>query len=400
MGKRLNGEGMIRERANGLWEARLRYVDDDGTTKRESFYGKTKNIAADKLKEARKRIEAGDPARDATVTVSAWCETWRVTSLAASARAENTKRGKETRFRLYVNPAKLGRIPLAKLKATHVEAWLLELRSWKKPVRGKDGKPVMGEDGKPVEVRRLSEATIVKVFYDLAVALDGAVRDRLLARNPVRQVDAPVPEEHEARFFTDEEAIAVLNAAKQMDKERARRGGVQSAHYPFLAFVAATGVRKGEAIGLKWEDVNFETGVMQIRGTKSKKSNRPLDIDPGVTKLLRAHRKTQRRQRRACGSMWVETGYVFTSATGTRIDRSNALRMVKAAAKRAGVQNAKLHAFRHSAATTMLANGIPLADVSAILGHSRTSVTADVYAHAVRNRKAAAMGIAAANIGL
>lgn len=160
------------------------------------------------------------------------------------------------------------------------------------------------------------------------------------------------------------------------------------------------GVRKGEAIGLKWEDVNFDAGVMQIHGTKSKKSDRSLDMDPGVVKLLWEHRKADLMRRLAAGSLWQETGLVFTCETGSRIDRSNALRMVKTAARRAGVEDAKLHAFRHSAATTMLANGVPLPEVSEILGHSRTSITADVYAHAVRDRKAMAMSIAAAAIGL
>lgn len=400
MGKRLNGEGNIYQRANGTWEARLAYTDDDGTLRRQSFYGKSRTAVADKLKEARRRVEVGDPVVDATVTVAEWCETWRTTTLAASARADSTKDGKERRFRLYVRPTRLGSMPLAKVKPRHVEAWLLELRSWTRLAKDANRKPVLDDEGMPVQVRRLSEATIVKAFWDVAVALDGAVRDQQLARNPVRQVDAPVAEDHEARFFTDQEAIAVLTAAKQMDQDRRTRGGIQTAHYPFLAFVAATGVRKSEAIRLKWEHVDFEKAVMHVPGTKSKRAKRDLDLDPGVAKLLRDHRKEQVRHRLAVGSMWEETGHVFTTETGKALDPSNALRMVKTAARRAGVEDAKVHAFRHSAATTMLANGVPLADVSAILGHARTSITADVYAHATRDKKAAAMSIAAAAIGL
>jgi len=395
--KRINGEGTFTQRPNGTWQARLAYVDDDGVTKRPSFYGKTRAEAKAKLDEARRRLDAGAPAKDAVVTVADWCETYRTTSLAASSRATSTKEGKEITFRLYVRPTMLGKMPLAKLRPTSVEAWLVELRSWVKPVKGEDGKPAVDEDGKPVTRRRLSEATLHKAFYHLSVALDGAVRDKLLAKNPCTQVDPPKPEDTEARFFTEAETLAILDAARAIDN---RVGGIRTTNYPILAFIAATGIRKGEAIGLKWEDVNFEAGTVQVNGTKSKKSKRPLKLAPGVVKLLRSHRTRQLELRLAAGSQWIDSGRVFTSATGQPKDPSNVLRAVKTAAAKAGVADAKVHSMRHAAATAMLESGIPLHAVSRILGHSKTNVTAEVYAHLTRDMNDQAMDVASKFAGL
>ncbi|GAB3607945.1 site-specific integrase [Humibacter ginsengiterrae] len=410
MSKRLNGEGTIRQRTNGSWEARLAYTDDDGATKRLSFYGRTRAAAKVKLDEARRRIEAGSPATDAAMTVSGWVESWISTTLAASARKPTTKQTFATVLRSYVTPTRLGRITLAKLRPSDVDRWLVDLRAFTKPVRGDDGKPVTGEDGEPVTVRRLSDATIRKAYNCLRVVLDGAVRDRLLARNPAAAAEAPAVEHHEARFLTHDESTAILKAAKELDENP---HGRISTMYPLLAFIAATGLRKGEALALHWEHIDLDASTARIAGTlsrvngrlivttpKTAKSRRTLTLSPGVVALLRAHRVRQLEARLAAGSLWVDSGHVFTTLTGRPVDPSTALRSLKLAAARAGVKGAAVHTLRHTAATAMLEAGVPLAAVSAVLGHARASITADVYAHATANAQDAAMKAAAAAVGL
>ncbi|GAA1951130.1 site-specific integrase [Microbacterium deminutum] len=402
MNKRLNGEGTFRQRPNGSWEARVAYTDDDGTTKRLSFYGKTRAEAKAKLDEAAKRIEAGDPARDAAFTVSEWCERWLSTTLAASARKPTTKSTFATVLRTYISGCRIGRIPLSKLRPSHVDAWLVELRTLTKTIEG--------ADGERVETRRLTESTIRKAWNCLSVALDGAVRDKALARNPLKVGEAPVPEHHEARFLTAEETTAILAAAKAMDDAP---HGRQSAAYPLLAFIAATGVRKGEALALRWDAVDLDAGTAKIVGTLSRlsgelvitspktvKSRRTLTLSPGVARLLRSHRTAQLEARLAAGSLWQDSGHVFTTVTGRPVDPSTALRSLKAAAAKAGVQGAAVHTLRHTAATAMLEAGVPLAAVSMALGHARSSITADVYAHATVGAQEAAMRAAAAAVGL
>jgi len=408
MSKRLNGEGSIRERKPGQWEARLAYTDDNGTTKRVSLYGKTHAEAKRKLKDAIGRFERDEPVRDAETTVAEWCEMWISTTLAASSLKPTTKQTKRNVLRLYVEPTRLGRMQLARLKASHVEAWLVEMRALTKSTR------VVVQGVERVEQRpKLAEATIRKAFHALSGVLDGAVRDRMLAKSPMGVLSAPVAEEHEARFLSPEETTAILAAAREMDEDRDRVGGIQSHNYPMLAFIAATGVRKGEALALKWSDIDFDTGLVTIRSTLSRvdghlvvtspktvRSRRALKLSSGVVRLLRDHRTEQLEQRLAAGGLWVDTGHVFTTVTGRPVDPSTALRVLKSAAKRAGVTGAGVHTLRHSAATAMLDAGVPLSTVSRLLGHARTGITGDVYAHLSGDAHASAMEVAASVIGL
>ncbi|MDO9063129.1 MAG: site-specific integrase [Microbacterium sp.] len=404
MSKRVNGEGSIRQRANGRWEARLTYKDDDDSLKSLSYYGGSKKEAKAKLDAARKRLEAGDPANDATMTVGQWCETWMSVSLEASSRKPTTKDTARRILRGHVQEATIGRVPLAMLKASHFDKWLLELRARTKTVE---------VDGEPVEVRALKDSTIQKSFRTLSVALDGAVRDKLLARNPAKQVEVPTFEPHEARVLTPEQTTAILHAAKTMDETRARLGGIQSRNFPMLAFIAATAVRKGEALALKWDDIDFDAGTVTIRGTlsrvgsalivtspKTRNSRRVLAPAEGVMRLLRAHRTTQLEDRMRAGNLWQETGHVFTTVTGRPVDPSAALRAFKTAAKHAGIEGANVHTLRHSAATAMLDAGTNLPAVSKLLGHSKTQVTGDIYAHLTTQTHQRAMDELGAALGL
>jgi integrase len=117
LAKRANGERSVRQRLNGRWEARLTYVDaDTGQKKRVSFYGVTAKAARAEMKEARERLDAGAPVKDASTTVSDWLEHWRATTLAASDRKESTRALYSLLSRRYLEPAPFGTTPLDKLR--------------------------------------------------------------------------------------------------------------------------------------------------------------------------------------------------------------------------------------------------------------------------------------------
>lgn len=405
MSKRINGEGTIRQRSSGIWEARLAYTDDDGVSDRQSFYGKTRAEAKRKLDEARRRLEAGDPARDAALTVGEWCDQWMATTLAASSRKPSTKQTFRVILNSYVKPTKLGRTALPGLRPSVVDAWLMELRAMTKKRKG--------DDGEVVWVRRLSETSMVKVFRCLSVALDGAVRDKRLARNPLASAEVPKVERREARYLTAAQTLAILAAAKQASAERRGHGDVSSASYPLLALIAAMGMRKGEALALKWADVDLKDATITIRGTltridgelvvtapKTARSRRMLTVSPGVVELLKSWRRKRAALQLRAGSEWVESDYVFTTEAGRPVDPSSALRVFKVAAARAGVEGATIHSLRHAAATAMINAGNPITAVSSALGHARTSITVDVYGHAGAEAQAAALADSAAAIGL
>lgn len=380
MGKRRNQEGTFTRRPNGSWQARLGYTDDAGVTRRLSVYGRTQREAATKLQQARDRIASGAPVRDSAITVADWCETWIETTLAASPRRPSTRSLMASLLRTHVAGTSLGAVPLARLRASHVDAWILQLR------RQRPSTPGSG--------RRLADSTIHRVFRVLRQALDGAVRDGLLARNPVALVAPPAAPRPEARVLSLEEVVAVLRSAELMDRRRESRGGYRTHHHTVFALIAATGLRKGEALALRWKDVDFERGTVSVRGTlstvrggwavtepKTRSSRRVLFPAPGVMALLEAHRREQERERAQAQDMWTEQGFVFTSATGAPLDPRSVLRAFTTAAGQAGITGVSVHTLRHSAATAMLESGVHLRAVSELLGHAGTRITAEVYAH-------------------
>lgn len=386
MRRRQNREGTYSQRANGLWHAKLAFTDDDGALQRVSVYGATRAEAREKLHDAAARIQEGQPPKDARVTVASWSATWAESTLAASPRRPATKKLMRSVLANHVDDSALGRTPLSRLRPSHVDAWTTELRS--------RTKTVTDSAGRQHEARALSDATINRSFRVLRLLLDGAVRDGLIARNPAASAERPRVEHGEARVLSVDEVARIIAAASEMDELRLQRGGYRTHHRALFALIASTGIRKGEALALRWSDVDLDAGTLAIRGTlsrvdgqlvaaapKTRASRRVLSPSPRVIALLRAHKTAQDHERELARDAWTETDHVFTTATGRPIDPRTALRAFTEAAARAGIHGATVHTLRHSAATAMLEDGIHLKAVSEILGHAGTQITADVYAH-------------------
>ncbi|WP_372593413.1 tyrosine-type recombinase/integrase [Actinotalea sp.] len=405
MAKRQNSEGTYSRRPNGTWQARLGFTDEDGRRRRVSVYGATQAEAREKLAEARARIAEGRPVRDARMTVAAWSDHWVANTLAASSRRPATKSLMLSILEKQVKPTALGRTPLARLRPSHIDAWVIELRNRIRERRGP------GDE--PMRTRALSDASIHRAFRVLRLLLDGAVRDGVLGKNPALAVDPPTAERKEARVLSVDEVGRIVVAAGELDALRVDRGGYRTHHRALFALIAATGIRKGEALALRWDDIDLNKGTLTIRGTlsrvdgqlvvtapKTRASRRVLAPSAGVVAVLAAHRTAQDLDRRRAGDAWVQTGHVFTTASGRPIDPRTALRAFTVAAERAGVTGATVHTLRHSAATAMLEGGVHLKAVSDLLGHSGTQVTAEVYAHLTTPTARKAMDALGESLGL
>jgi integrase len=256
--------------------------------------------------------------------------------------------------------SKIGAQPLDKLRPSHIEAWKVQL-----------------------EHRGLSESTIRSAYTILRAVLDTAVRDRALAQNPAHAVRRPRVPVREAAYLTPDQVRSVLLAAKP------------SRYAPLLELLVNTGLRRGEALALHWSDIDFDEKLLRVRGTlarvagelvvtetKTPRSRRVIPLSPAAERLLRDVRANQRVERLRAGSMWQPTPYVFTTELGEPCDPRNALRALKAAAKRAGLPSSVgLHTLRHSAASVMLSAGVPLKVVSEVFGHASVAITGDIYGH-------------------
>jgi integrase len=166
----------------------------------------------------------------------------------------------------------------------------------------------------------------------------------------------------------------------------------------------STGLRRGEALGLQWQDFDEQNGVLLIRraltredgvlvnkDTKTLKSRRAINLPDELQRLLKVHRADQNAERLKLGRAWSKSGHIFTTATGTPIDPRNMYREFRNLCRTAQIGDWHPHELRHSAASLMLAQGVKIQVVSEVLGHSSIRMTSDVYGHILApDRQAAA----------
>ena len=212
---------------------------------------------------------------------------------------------------------------------------------------------------------------------------------QLVTINAAALVRVPTPNRRAIQPLTVDDAIAFQRVATTH-----RLGAL------FMVALAC-GLRLGEACGLRWDDVDLETGEVRIRqqlqrvgkrlvlqALKTDKSRRTLVLPDVCLQSLRAHRTRQLEERQKAGADWHETGLVFTIARrgagrrlGTGLQPRNVLRTLHGLLEVAELPRVRFHDLRHSAASLLIAEGVELIEVSMLLGHSELRVTADLYSH-------------------
>lgn len=375
--RRGNNEGSNPvQRKDGRWQIAIRYREGD-LPKRLTVTGKTAAEAREKAKTVRERLDASLPAKDRKVTVSRFAEEWMDSTLKASDRKATTKAMYSTLAKKHIVASKIGPISLDKLRPSHIEAWIVELRE-----------------------RELSQSTVRSAYTILRSILDAAVRDEAITKNPAVAIKRPKVDRKEAAYLTRPQIDEVMLAA-------------ESTRYAELFILLAhTGLRRGEALALKWTDVDFEKDEIHVRGTlaridgaltvsdpKTGKSRRKFHISEHARGALKAVEVRQKRERLKAGSVWTQTGFVFTTQTGQPCDPRSALRAFQKAAERAGLSGVGLHTLRHSGATILIESGVPLKVVSELWGHSSIAITGDVYAHVTPKAGVDAMDVLGRALG-
>lgn len=223
-----------------------------------------------------------------------------------------------------------------------------------------------------------SPKTAANVRGLLRSALNQALRWHLIARNPVLDTEAPKREQHEIEPFTRAEAKRFLEV---VSGDRLEALWVLS---------LGMGLRQGEALGLTWQDVDLETGTLYVREQlqrvdgvlrrvplKTERSRRTLAMPARIATALQEHRDRQLAEGRAL----LPSAYVFTTPEGGPLEARTVLRWFAALLERGGLRHVRFHDLRHSAATFLLAQGVPMRVVMEVLGHSQMSTTSDRYTH-------------------
>jgi integrase len=354
--KRGNGEGSIYRTKTGLWRGSYWVPTAEGL-KRRYVSGKTRKECAQKLTKATADRDGGLIFDAGDLTVGKYLNRWLSDSIRGTVRVSTYERH-EGIVRTHLKPA-LGRIKLKNLTPAHVRSLHREKLD-----------------------AGLAPATVRKIHSTLHKALSQAVSDGLVPRNPAA-VKAPRPAPEEMR------PLSAGETHKFLDTARANR-------FEALYILAVTtGLRRGELLGLRWEDADLENGVLRVARalvreggryrsgeTKTKRGRRSIRLTPRAVNALSAHRKKQLEERMRLAGLYEDQDLIFATQKGTPINPENLVkRSFKPLLERAGLPEIRFHDLRHTCATLLLGSGVHPKLVQELLGHATIAMTLDTYSH-------------------
>jgi integrase len=358
--RRGHNEGSIYKAKDGRWVAAITLEN----RKRKVFYGKTRKEVQEKLKQALHEQQQGTLVTASQQTLEKYLLQW-LEDRRVSVRARTYERYEEY-VRLHIVPV-IGRVQLQKLTAQNVQALYTK--------KLKEG---------------LSPTTVNTLHAMLHKALSDAVRLGLIARNVCDMVTAPRRAYHEITPLTIEQAQQLLAMVKGHKLEA------------LFVLALTTGMRRGEVLALKWQDINFVQGTLQVRRMlsrvptklaketgqhyieaepKTERSRRSIVLAPLALEALREHRKRQFLAMAEAGAEWQDNDLVFCTSLGTPLNPNHVLEKFKALLQQAGLPDMRFHDLRHSAATILLDTGVHPKVVQEMLGHNQISMTMDIYSH-------------------
>jgi len=353
-GRKANREGSLYRVKSGpkagRWVAAVTQADG----KRKVFYRETREEAHKQLTGMLAAQYRGAPPRADQLTLDTFLKEW-LEGVKTKVRPSTFSR--YAQFIKYdISPA-LGAVMLDKLSPADVEY-------------------AMHERGKTVSPR-----TVQHMWAVLRVALNHALAQELVVRNAAALAKPPrVPYK----------PIAPLDPGQAQRLLEAARGDRLEAAY---AVAIALGLRQGELLGLRWEDVDLNAGTirvghalqkiegeLQLVEVKTRGSHRTVNMPAFVAKSLVEHRRRQQDERKDVPG-WVDSGFVFTVPHGEPLDADRLRRSFAALLTRAGLPRMRFYDLRHACASLLLSQGVPLRSIMELLGHSTITLTANTYTH-------------------
>ena len=354
MARRGHGEGSIYRRKDGRYAAAITLEN----RKRKTFYGKTRREVQEKLNAALHDRKQGTLATGPQLLLRTYLEHWLEQVYKPTVKQLSYQQYRSI-VRNHLVPV-LGNVSLQKLTAEKIQA---------------------------LYTRRLNEGlaprTIVLIHAVLHSALENAVKWGLVSRNVAKLVSLPRIERYEAQTLTAEQAVMLLEVARESRIEA------------LLIMAVTTGMRQGELLALRWDDVDFEQGVVYVRHTvnrvvgygyketepKTKASRRRIVLPDVALEALKQHRLHQDQIRIEAGNKWSERGLVFCNGYGGFLNAERVVAKFHKLLVDADLPYMRFHDLRHSAATILLAAGVHPKVVQERLGHSKIAMTLDVYSH-------------------
>ncbi|MFE1232172.1 tyrosine-type recombinase/integrase [Streptomyces sp. NPDC058745] len=354
-----NGAGTVTQRKDGRFQAAVYVLQPDGTRARKFAYGKTWAECDAKRRALLDKVASGTPVPTRSAKLSEWLAYW-LDSVVQPRRKLSTYDKYESHVRLYLSPM-LGTKRLESLSVPDVRRFLLQLET------------------------KTTAATAKESHRVLRTALSAACREELIVRNVAKLVEPPRAAVRDLSPWSLDETLDFLAASRR------------DPLYAAFVLAIAMGLRRGEIVGLRWNDVDLENRVLLVRQqvqrrrgvlyndeTKGRRS-RAIPLPAMCLAPLRWHRMRQKATYEAAGTEWTTAGYVFATRTGRPVEPRNVHRSFVRVSEAAGLRLIRLHDARHGCATLLTAAGVAPRVVMEILGHSQISLTMDVYTHVVQD---------------
>ncbi len=373
MKRRSNGEGTIFKRNDGRWTGQITLDLGNEQYKRKTVYGKTQKEVKDKLEYLRMECRQGRVIETSDMPLEEWLHIW-ITNYKPNLKI-TTRESYESYIATHINGSEIGKIPLNKLKTTDLQTFYnAKLNGTYKNQK-----------------QKLSSTTVRYINIIIKSALKQAVNNRMINDNACNAVVLPKKNKIEIIPLTKEEVIQFLNVAK---KDRL---------YTLYLLEMMTGLRRGEILGLKWSDIDFEKGkinvihnLYRINNTdenattkyklelltpKTETSKRSIPINQLMIEELLKHKEKQDLEKMYYASDYKDLGMVFTRPNGDYISPREFLRQYQKLLSTAGLEKKRFHDLRHTVASLLInANENPKV-IQQLLGHSTISTTLDIYAH-------------------
>jgi len=364
--KRGNGEGSIYRRKDGRWVGQYLVYTAKGP-KYRYIYGKTRQAVAEKLTKAMADRDGGLVFDTGTLTLGNYLDRWLL-HIGDTVRQRIWERYEQI-VRVHLKPSP-GFVKLKTLTATQVRSLYREKLN-----------------------SGLAPRTVQYIHTTLHKALKEAVADGLIPRNAADTVKAPRPKKKEIKPLSADQTRAFLGAACG---DRFEALYVLAVH---------CGLREGELLGLKWEDVNLDAGTLAVRRTLSEPKTghrfeapksgkaRSIKLTAGAVEALKQHRKRQLEERMRLAGLWENHELVFPNTIGKPMNASNLIaRSFKPLLEQAGLpRKVRLHDLRHTCATLLVSKGVHMKIVQELLGHANISQTMDTYSHVLPNMQGEAV---------
>lgn len=378
MSRRDKGEGSISQRQDGTWTARMTLGNTpDGKRKVKAFYGKTESEVKKKLREFKKELAKNDYKEIRKMTVSELLEEWMSVIKIHELKSSSYDR-LELTVKHQINPY-IGNLQISTITTSDIQSVINEL------------------------IRQDYSYSIIKKTYNaINASFKFACNRQYISQNPVINITLPKQKERaksNIEFFNNDEIQDII----KYSIEQYGTGRYIYQHGYAFPLLLNTGMRVGELLALKWENVDFENKQIHIKESRGQIIDRTSDVKRYVmidktTKTSSSYRtipmnKLAEESLLYFKSLHPNNKYVMANKNNNVITYRNLNRAFKNIKEKANINHGTIHSLRHTFATKLFQNGVDVKIISEILGHSDISITYNIYTHVIKEQKLKAVKV-------